>query len=251
MSFTELAQSAKRKHDQIKSPKPDPAEEGPIDLLIVSPGTYPGAERSVWYVMVLPSQIKRANAKAFLTIIKSLKNQDGTGWAMTFDHRSRKWFSLDNEGRVRFATHSSQSLPPLTMRCPPHCLAQANGLKLKDFLADQDVAAFLLSDNVASLTFKAERYGANITTDQIDTLITNQPNPVFLRNWREALQVDAEQHIDTFREYGNLFGAGIPVSLERAQQTGKLKNGSYVVLGGFSHAGDYAAAAVIRWNAAA
>ena len=46
------------------------------------------------------------------------------------------------------------------------CLAQANGLKLKDFLADQDVAAFLLSDNVASLTFKAERYGANITTDQ-------------------------------------------------------------------------------------
>ena len=92
---------------------------------------------------------------------------------------------------------------------------------------------------------------ANITTDQIDTLITNQPNPVFLRNWREALQVDAEQHIDTFQEYGNLFGAGIPVSLERAQQTGKLKNGSYVVLGGFSHAGDYAAAAVIRWNAVA
>ena len=46
------------------------------------------------------------------------------------------------------------------------CLAQANGLKLKDFLANQDVAAFLLSDSVASLTFKAERFGANITTDQ-------------------------------------------------------------------------------------
>ena len=92
---------------------------------------------------------------------------------------------------------------------------------------------------------------ADISTDQIDTLITNQPNPVFLRNWREALQVDAEKHVDTFQEYGNLFGAGIPVSLERAQKTGKLKKGSYVVLGGFSHAGDYAAAAVIRWNAAA
>jgi len=92
---------------------------------------------------------------------------------------------------------------------------------------------------------------ANISTDQIETLITNQPNPVFLRNWREALQIDADKHVDTFQEYGNLFGAGIPVSLERAQKTGKLKNGSYVVLGGFSHAGDYAAAAVIRWNAAA
>ena len=52
------------------------------------------------------------------------------------------------------------------MRCPPHCLAQANGLKLKDFLANEVVAEFLLSDSVASLTFKAERNGANITTDQ-------------------------------------------------------------------------------------
>ena len=92
---------------------------------------------------------------------------------------------------------------------------------------------------------------ANINTDQIGTLITNQPNPIFLRNWREALQVDANDHVDTFREYGNLFGAGIPVSLERAQESGKLKDDSYLVLGGFSHAGDYAAAAVIRWNAAA
>ena len=169
MAFNQLAQSAKRKHDQIKSPKPDPTEEGPIDLLIVSPGTYPGAERSVWYVMFLQSQFKRTNAKAFLTIIKSLKNQDGTGWAMTYDHPSRKWFSLDNEGRVRFllpCTHSSRSLPALTMRCPPHCLAQANGLKLKDFLANEVVAEFLLSDSVALLTFKAERTGANITTDQ-------------------------------------------------------------------------------------
>ena len=52
------------------------------------------------------------------------------------------------------------------MRCPPHCLAQANGLKLRDFLANEVVAEFLLSDSVASLTFKAERTGANITTDQ-------------------------------------------------------------------------------------
>ena len=75
MSFTELAQSAKRKHDQIKSPKPDPAEEGPIDLLIVSPGTYPGAERSVWYVMIHCSQVRRTSAKDFLKVLKNLKNR--------------------------------------------------------------------------------------------------------------------------------------------------------------------------------
>jgi len=92
---------------------------------------------------------------------------------------------------------------------------------------------------------------ANIQTGQIGALVTNQPNPVFLRNWREALQVEPERHVDTFDEFGNLFGAGIPVSLERAMETGKLSDDSYVVLGGFSHAGDYAAAAVIRWKNAA
>ena len=38
MSFSKLAESAKRKHDQLTS-SPDPAEEGPIHVLIVSPGT--------------------------------------------------------------------------------------------------------------------------------------------------------------------------------------------------------------------
>ena len=83
------------------------------------------------------------------------------------------------------------------------------------------------------------------------TLITNQPNPVFLRNWREALQIPEERHVDTFAEHGNLFGAGIPVCLARAEEEGRLEDDSYVVLGGFSHAGDYAGAAVIRWKAAA
>ncbi len=92
---------------------------------------------------------------------------------------------------------------------------------------------------------------AGIGTDQIGTLITNQPNQIFLRNWREALQVSESQHVDTFSEHGNLFGAGMPVCIERAEQEGKLKGDSYLVLGGFSHAGDYAAAAIIRCKAAA
>ncbi len=92
---------------------------------------------------------------------------------------------------------------------------------------------------------------AGIGTDEIDTFITNQPNRIFLRNWREALQVPQSQHVDTFSEHGNLFGAGIPVCIERAEQQGKLNKDGYLVLGGFSHAGDYAAAAVIRCKAAA
>ena len=55
----------------------------------------------------------------------------------------------------------------------------------------------------------------------------------------------------TFYEHGNLFGAAMPICLERANDDGKLEDGSVVVLGGFSHAGDYAAAAAIRWREAA
>lgn len=89
---------------------------------------------------------------------------------------------------------------------------------------------------------------AGMATRDIDVLITNQPNPIFLRNWREALQLPRERHVDTYEEHGNLFGAALPISLERAVDSGALQPGNKVALGGFSHAGDYAAAAVIHWQ---
>jgi 3-oxoacyl-[acyl-carrier-protein] synthase III len=92
---------------------------------------------------------------------------------------------------------------------------------------------------------------AGIATSDVSLLVTNQPNSVFLRNWRESLRLPVEAHVHTFAEHGNLFGAAIPISLERAESEGKLVPGRHLVLGGFSHAGDYAAAAVIQWRARA
>jgi 3-oxoacyl-[acyl-carrier-protein] synthase-3 len=89
---------------------------------------------------------------------------------------------------------------------------------------------------------------AELPTSEIGTLITNQPNRIFLRNWREALQVPKERHVSTFERHGNLFGAGLPICLEEAIATGQLQKGAYLVLGGFAHAGDFAAAAVIHWQ---
>jgi 3-oxoacyl-[acyl-carrier-protein] synthase III len=90
---------------------------------------------------------------------------------------------------------------------------------------------------------------AGLATREIELLVTNQPNPIFLRNWREALELPPEVHHDTFDKYGNLFGAGIPINLEDALACGKLAGGGVLALGGFSHAGDYAAAAIVRWGA--
>ena len=82
----------------------------------------------------------------------------------------------------------------------------------------------------------------------IGLLVTNQPNRVFLRNWREALELPAERHRDTFDECGNLFAAGVPVNLDRAIADGQLNKGDVVMMAAFAHAGDFAGAAAVRWG---
>ncbi|MFE0136073.1 3-oxoacyl-ACP synthase III family protein [Streptomyces sp. NPDC059037] len=84
----------------------------------------------------------------------------------------------------------------------------------------------------------------------IDVLVTNQPNRIFLKNWRQALKIDAERHFDTFDRFGNLYGAAVPITLDQAARAGDLRDGDLVVMSGFAHAGDFAAAAAVRWNAA-
>ncbi|WP_067884535.1 3-oxoacyl-ACP synthase III family protein [Nocardia vaccinii] len=84
----------------------------------------------------------------------------------------------------------------------------------------------------------------------IDTFVTNQPNRLFLRNWHDALELPAERHPDTFDRCGNLFAAGIPVTLDIENQAGRLRNGSVVLMSAFAHAGDFAGAAAVRWGAA-
>ncbi|WP_051574716.1 3-oxoacyl-ACP synthase III family protein [Mycobacterium sp. URHB0044] len=82
----------------------------------------------------------------------------------------------------------------------------------------------------------------------LDLLVTNQPNRVFLRNWRDALELPAERHVDTFDDCGNLFAAGIPVNLDRAIADGRLKKGDVVLMAAFAHAGDFAGAAAVQWG---
>jgi 3-oxoacyl-[acyl-carrier-protein] synthase III len=89
-----------------------------------------------------------------------------------------------------------------------------------------------------------------VAVKDIDLLVTNQPNAIFLRNWREALELAPGVHHDTFDRYGNLFGAAISINIEDALRVGKLPPGALLALGGFSHAGDYTAAALICWRKA-
>jgi 3-oxoacyl-[acyl-carrier-protein] synthase III len=91
-----------------------------------------------------------------------------------------------------------------------------------------------------------ERLGLAVA--DIDVLVTNQPNRIFLRNWRDALGLPTERHLDTFDRFGNLYGAGVAVTLDHAAREGRIADGALVVLAGFAHAGDFAAAAALRWQ---
>lgn len=82
----------------------------------------------------------------------------------------------------------------------------------------------------------------------LDLLVTNQPNRAFLRNWREAMELDKSRHLDTFDDCGNVFAAGIPINLDRAITDGQLKKGDVVMMSAFAHAGDFAGAAAVRWG---
>ncbi len=89
-----------------------------------------------------------------------------------------------------------------------------------------------------------------VRSKDVDLLVTNQPNRLFLRNWHDALELPPERHPDTFDECGNLFGAGIPVTLDIVNRQGRIPNGSLVLMSAFAHAGDFAGAAAVRWGAA-
>ncbi|MCW2654995.1 MAG: 3-oxoacyl-ACP synthase, partial [Mycobacterium sp.] len=47
---------------------------------------------------------------------------------------------------------------------------------------------------------------------------------------------------------GNLFGAGIPINLDRARTDGQLHPGDVVMMAAYAHAGDFAGAAAVRWG---
>lgn len=87
-----------------------------------------------------------------------------------------------------------------------------------------------------------------IKPKDLDLLVTNQPNRLLLHNWAEALELAPERHRNTFQQCGNLFAVGIPVNFEAAIDSGQIQAGDVVMMAGFANAGDFAAAAAIRWG---
>ena len=181
------------------------------DNLSLAQAAVPGDGCGVGYLV-------KNNSSPVLSIAKKTYGQYAKDMVMTNDNNDNWWDPREQQMHVEFTTNKIAKI-----------IGRANKM-------------------VPEIMYDALEY-AHLKASDIDLLVTNQPNLNFLRNWRESLMLNEDQHIHTFKQHGNLFGAGLPISITKAVDEKRLNKGDFLMLGGFAHAGDYAAASVIHWHA--
>jgi 3-oxoacyl-[acyl-carrier-protein] synthase-3 len=117
-----------------------------------------------------------------------------------------------------------------------------------EFDRNKALRVLMAGNKIVPEAMKAACNSADIPMSEIGFLITNQPSNIFLRNWREALNLPEKKHFNTFETLGNLFGAAIPINLSCALEQKAIAPNTKLMFAGFSHGGDFAAAAVIDWR---
>ena len=86
------------------------------------------------------------------------------------------------------------------------------------------------------------RHGAR----DVDLLVLHQSNLRMIEAMMTALEVPQERTVTTVETYGNTAAASIPLTLEKAWRTGRLHEGSRVVLCGFGGGLSWGAA-LLNW----
>lgn len=87
---------------------------------------------------------------------------------------------------------------------------------------------------------------AGITPDEIDLLIPHQANYRIIDAVRKRLELPEEKVFSNLDRYGNTSSASVPIALDEAVKSGRLKKGDIVVFSAFG-AGFTWGASVVRW----
>jgi 3-oxoacyl-[acyl-carrier-protein] synthase III len=90
-------------------------------------------------------------------------------------------------------------------------------------------------------------FQANLTIDRIDWLILHQANQRIMDAVAERLKLPTSKVISNLSEYGNTSAASIPIALDEAVRTGKIRAGETIVTSGFG-AGLSWGAAIFKWR---
>ena len=92
-----------------------------------------------------------------------------------------------------------------------------------------------------------ETLAANgLSVEDVDVYIPHQANVRIIRAVAERLKLPMEKVFLNLDRYGNTSAASIPLALDEAVRTGRVKHGDVVLLGAFG-GGLTWASALIRW----
>ena len=88
---------------------------------------------------------------------------------------------------------------------------------------------------------------AGMTVDQVDWLLLHQANIRIMETVAKRLGMPMEKVITNLNEYGNTSAASIPLALDEAVRSGKVKSGDVIACAGFG-AGLSWGAAIFKWS---
>lgn len=88
---------------------------------------------------------------------------------------------------------------------------------------------------------------AGITIDQVDHLLLHQANIRIMETVAERLGISMDKVITNLYKYGNTSAASIPLALDEAVRSGRVKKGDIIACAGFG-AGLSWGAAILRWG---
>ncbi|MCD8486393.1 MAG: ketoacyl-ACP synthase III [Desertifilum sp.] len=90
-------------------------------------------------------------------------------------------------------------------------------------------------------------FRANMTSAQIDWLLLHQANQRILDAVAQRLNIDSAKVLSNLANYGNTSAASIPLALDEAVRSGKVKPGDAIAASGFG-AGLTWGAAIFQWG---
>lgn len=88
---------------------------------------------------------------------------------------------------------------------------------------------------------------AGMTASDLDFVVPHQANGVMLREWADLLAIDHEQVLQTVAKYGNTGAASVPVTLDDAVRSGRVKPGDRMLYISFG-AGISWSAVLVEWS---
>jgi 3-oxoacyl-[acyl-carrier-protein] synthase-3 len=169
---------------------------------------------------------------------------DGAG-AVVLEQRSPDQllgFELRSDGSQRqdltlaYQSQSQMLSPEITVQQGGYTKIFMNGKEVYKFAVQQ----------VPEIIEKA-LFRANITVDQVDWLLLHQANQRILDAVSDRLKIPSSKVLSNLRNYGNTSAASIPLALDEAVRSGKVKPGDVIATAGFG-AGLTWGAAIFKWG---